>query len=88
MLRIRLARVGAKKKPTYRLVVTDQRKARNSDCVEVVGHYDPSLKAKGVEIRHDRIEYWTGVGAQPSDTVKRLLVRYPKQAAEPAEQPA
>jgi small subunit ribosomal protein S16 len=88
MLRIRLARFGAKKKPTYRLVVTDRRNARDSACLEVVGHYNPVVKPAEVQIQHDRIEYWTSVGAQPSDTVKRLIKANPKPAEEPAEQPA
>ena len=88
MLRIRLARFGAKKKPTYRLVVIDKRSARDSSCVEVVGHYDPVTKPSVVHLNHDRIEYWKSVGAQPSDTVKRLIEKNPKPEAEPAEQTA
>ena len=64
MVAIRLARTGAKKKPTYRVVVTDKRRPRNSKTLEIVGHYNPRL---------ERIGYWLGVGAQPSDTVKRLI---------------
>lgn len=78
MLRIRLARFGAKKKPTYRVVVIDQRKARDSDCVEVVGHYNPVADPAVVELKHDRIEHWMRLGAQPSDTVVRLMKSYPK----------
>lgn len=73
MLRIRLARFGAKKKPSYRVVVIDQRKARDSDCVEVVGHYNPVADPAVVELKHDRIEHWIRLGAQPSDTVARLV---------------
>jgi small subunit ribosomal protein S16 len=80
MLRIRLARFGAKKKPTYRVVVIDQRKARDSDCVEVVGHYNPVADPAVVELKHDRIEHWMRLGAQPSDTVVRLMKSYPKSA--------
>ena len=84
MLAIRLARFGAKKRPTYRVVVTDKRKARNSDSVEVVGHYNPLVEPAEVFLKHDRIEYWLGVGAQPSDTVKRLLKSNPRPEGEPA----
>jgi small subunit ribosomal protein S16 len=80
MLRIRLARFGAKKKPTYRVVVIDQRKARDSDCVEVVGHYNPVADPAVVELKHDRIEHWLRLGAQPSDTVVRLMKRHPRPA--------
>lgn len=88
MLRIRLARFGTKKKPTYRVVVTDQRKARDSDCLEVVGHYNPVADPAVVHFKHDRVEHWLGVGAQPSDTVARLLKSNPRSVEEPAEAPA
>jgi len=85
MLMIRLARFGAKKKPTYRLVVIEKERARNSIAVEVVGHYNPVSKPKEVVIKHDRVEHWVKNGAQPSDTVARLLKNNPPA---PAEQPA
>ena len=85
MLMIRLARFGAKKKPTYRLVVIEKERARNSIAVEVVGHYNPVSKPKEVVIKHDRVQHWVKNGAQPSDTVARLLKNNPPV---PAEQPA
>ena len=86
MLMIRLARFGAKKKPTYRLVVIDKERARDSRAIEVVGHYNPVAQPKVVHIKHDRVDYWVKNGAQPSDTVARLLKANP--AAAPEEQPA
>lgn len=80
MLVIRLARFGAKKKPTYRVVVIDKERARNSRSVEVVGHYNPVAEPTQVQLKHDRIEYWMKNGAQPSDTVLRLMKK--GQAAE------
>jgi small subunit ribosomal protein S16 len=80
MLRIRLARFGAKKKPTYRVVVIDKRKARDSECVEVVGHYNPVSHPAVVELKHDRLDHWLKVGAQPSGTVTRLLKNHPRPA--------
>ena len=77
MLMIRLARFGAKKKPTYRLVVIEKDRARNSRAVEVLGHYNPVAKPKQVVIKHDRVDHWIKNGAQPSDTVARLLKTYP-----------
>jgi small subunit ribosomal protein S16 len=71
MLAIRLARFGAKKKPTYRVVVIERERARNSRSVEVVGFYNPI--SKQVNLEHDRINHWLKVGAKPSDTVTRLL---------------
>lgn len=82
MLAIRLARFGAKKKPTYRVVVIDKERARNSRSVEVVGHYNPVANPAQVQLNHDRINHWLKNGAQPSDTVSRLLKNNP--AAEQA----
>ncbi len=86
MLMIRLARFGAKKKPTYRLVVIEKDRARNSRAVEVVGHYNPVSQPKQVVIRHDRVDFWMKNGAQPSDTVARLIRKNPAVVAE--QQPA
>ena len=77
MLAIRLARFGAKKKPTYRVVVIDKERARNSRSIEVVGHYNPIAKPAQVQLDRDRIEHWIKNGAQPSDTVTRLLKSNP-----------
>jgi small subunit ribosomal protein S16 len=86
MLMIRLARFGAKKKPTYRVVVIEKERARDSRAVEIVGHYNPVADPVVCELKHDRITHWTGCGAQMSDTVKRLVKTYPAAAA--TEQPA
>lgn len=82
MLMIRLARFGAKKKPTYRVVVIEKERARNGRALEVVGHYNPISNPKQVVIKHDRIDHWVKSGAQTSDTVARLLKNHP--AAPPA----
>jgi small subunit ribosomal protein S16 len=82
MLAIRLARFGAKKKPTYRVVVIERERARNSRSVEVVGFYNPITKE--VNLKHDRISQWVKNGAQPSDTVARLIRKNPVEAAAPA----
>ena len=84
MLMIRLARFGAKKKPTYRLVVIEKQRARNSIALEVVGHYNPVSKPKEVVINHVRVDHWVKNGAQPSDTVARLIKNNPAVAAQPA----
>jgi small subunit ribosomal protein S16 len=80
MLAIRLARFGAKKKPTYRVVVIDKERARNSRSVEVVGHYNPVAQPAEVHLNRERIDYWIKNGAQPSDTVNRLLKSEAAQA--------
>lgn len=77
MLMIRMARFGGKKKPMYRLVVIDKERARDSRAVEVVGTYNPLTKPQAVNLKHERIEYWMKNGAQPSDTVARLLKTHP-----------
>ena len=73
MVAIRLTRTGAKKKPTYRVVVTDKRRPRDSKTLETVGFYNPRPSPIELNLQRDRIDYWVGVGAQPSDTVKRLI---------------
>ena len=75
MLRIRLARVGKRKQPQYRIVVMDQRKARNSDYVEVVGTYNPRQQPAAINLKAERIQYCLGKGAQPTDTVRSFLRR-------------
>jgi small subunit ribosomal protein S16 len=80
MLMIRLARFGAKKKPSYRLVVIDKVRARNSRSVEVVGFYNPVSQPPVVNLKHDRIDYWVKNGAQPSETVGRLIKNNPAPA--------
>jgi small subunit ribosomal protein S16 len=77
MLMIRLARFGAKKKPTYRVVVIDKVRARDSRSVEVVGTYNPVSQPQAVKLNHERIEYWLKNGAQPSERVSRLLKNNP-----------
>lgn len=79
MLMIRMARFGGKKKPTYRLVVIDKERARNSRAVEVVGHYNPVAQPQQIKLDHERIQYWVKNGAQPSPTVGRLLQKYPAE---------
>ncbi len=78
---IRMARFGSKKKPSYRLVVIEKERARDSRAVEVVGTYHPVMKPAQVLLKHDRIEHWMKNGAQPSDTVARLLKSNPAPAA-------
>lgn len=73
MLSIRLARIGKKKKPFYRIVVIDKRRPRNGRTVEIVGTYDPLKKPAEIELDAERIKHWLGCGAQPSDTVRSFL---------------
>ena len=73
MLTIRLSRIGKKKKPYYRVVVTDQRRPRDGRFVEIVGSYDPLKNPAEIKLEADRIKYWLGCGAQPSDTVRSFI---------------
>jgi small subunit ribosomal protein S16 len=84
MLMIRLARFGGKKKPSYRVVVIEKDRARNSRSVEVVGYYNPVTQPATVHLKHERIGHWLKSGAQPSDTVARLLKANPEAAPVPA----
>lgn len=73
MLMIRLARVGARKQPHYRVVVIEKDRARNGRSVEVVGTYNPRTNPASVDLKRDRIDYWTSKGAQLSERVGKLL---------------
>ena len=75
MLMIRLARVGARKQPYYRIVVIEKERARNGRPVEVVGTYNPRTDPASVELKRERVDYWVSKGAQVSDTVSRLLAK-------------
>ena len=73
MVVIRLRRTGKTKQPSYRLVVTDKRSPRDGKFIEIIGHYNPIRQPKELVVKNERARYWLGVGAQPSDTVARLL---------------
>ncbi|MBU0704701.1 MAG: 30S ribosomal protein S16 [Chloroflexi bacterium] len=73
MVKIRLRRVGAKKQPSYRVVVTDSRSPRDGRFIEVIGFHNPRTKPETMEIKEDRALHWLNVGAQPTDAVARLL---------------
>ena len=73
MVRIRLRRQGLKGQPTYRIIVTDKRRARNGAYLENIGYYNPRTQPATEVIDEDRALYWLSVGAQPSDAVRRLL---------------
>lgn len=81
MLVIRLRRTGSKKRPFFRVVVTESAAARESSFVEVLGHYNPRTKPETLDIDRERLDYWLKAGAQPSDTVRTLVARLPEQSA-------
>ena len=75
MVRIRLRRVGRKKAPVYRIVVADSQSPRDGKFIEIIGQYAPRQAQGGLAVNEERANYWLGVGAQPSDTVRSLLRR-------------
>jgi len=75
MVKIRLRRTGAKHKPSYRVVVADSRSPRDGRLIEIVGHYNPLTEPETLVIEKDRISTWLSKGAQPTDTVRRLLAK-------------
>ncbi len=81
---IRLARIGAPKKPYYRVVVIEKERARNGRPVEVVGTYNPRSTPPALELKRERIAYWKSKGAQVSETVGKLLQKQPATAGSAA----
>ena len=76
MLAIRMRRVGAKKRPFFRVVVIERRSARDGAFVEILGHYYPRTRPATIELDRERVQYWIGKGARPSDTVRTLIARH------------
>ena len=73
MVAMRLTRIGSKKRPYYRIVVIDKRRARNGRFLEVLGQYNPIASPAKVEINSERAQYWLARGAEPSETVRSIL---------------
>jgi small subunit ribosomal protein S16 len=72
-VRIRLTRVGGKKDPVWRIVAADQRSPRDGRVLEILGQYNPQTEPSTVKVDEDKVRDWLAKGAQPSDTVRRLL---------------
>ncbi|HZH33628.1 MAG TPA: 30S ribosomal protein S16 [Pyrinomonadaceae bacterium] len=85
MLSISLMRMGAKKKPFYRIVVKEKRSKRDGKYLENVGTYNPMMNPAEVKLNHERIQYWISVGAQPTETVHSLIKHNPAVAEKVAE---
>ena len=75
MIKLRLRRMGAKKRPSYRIVATDSRSPRDGRFIEAFGFYDPLTQPATVRVDFERARHWLGVGAQPSDTVRDIFRR-------------
>ena len=80
MVKIRLRRMGAKKRPSYRIVVAESQSPRDGKFIEAVGAYDPNLNPPKVEFNQERLQYWLKTGATPSETVADLIKRASKAA--------
>ena len=90
MVAIRLRRAGSKKRPYFRVVVTDSRAARDSRFVEIVGHYSPRSRPAVVQVDKERVDYWVKRGARMSDSVRTLVARHltaPAPSAQAANTP-
>jgi len=88
LVKLRLKRIGTKKKPFYRIVVADSRSPRDGRFIENVGTYDPRQNPSAVTLKEERIRYWLNNGVQPTDTVRSLLKKHgisPKSQATSAE---
>ena len=88
MVAIRLRRAGSKKRPFFRVVVTDSRAARDSSFVEILGHYNPRTRPAIVQVDKERVAYWVQKGAQPSDSVRTLIARHLTPTVATAAPPA
>ena len=75
MIKLRLRRTGAKKRPSYRIVAAEHSSPRDGRFIEILGHYDPLTEPATVKVNEERAKYWLSVGAQPSETVAGLLKR-------------
>ncbi len=81
MVMIRLARFGARKQPYYRVVVIEKDRARNGRSIEVVGTYNPRTNPATINLKRERIDYWTSKGAQLSERVAKLVASQPEAVA-------
>ena len=86
MVKIRLRRFGKRNTPVYRVVVADKRSPRDGRIIEEIGTYDPLLKKNNFTLKLDRVDYWLGVGAQPSDTVASFIRKARKGPVEEADE--
>jgi len=79
---IRLARMGARKQPQYRVIVIEKERARNGRALEVVGTYNPRTNPASVELKRERIDYWVSKGAQMSDRLSKIVSKPAPASAE------
>jgi len=78
-------RTGAKKRPSYRIVVKEKQSKRDGACLENLGTYNPTREPAEINLKSDRVQYWISKGAQPTDTVRRLIKQAAKQTSAESE---
>ncbi len=88
MIKLRLRRMGAKKRPFYRIVAAEHSSPRDGRFIEVLGHYDPLTEPATIRVNEERARYWLSVGAKPSETVESLLKRAGVIGSAPADESA
>jgi small subunit ribosomal protein S16 len=76
VVKLRLRRMGAKKRPSYRIVAAESNSPRDGRFIEAIGFYDPLTNPATITLKEDRVKHWLSVGAQPTDTVRDILVRH------------
>ena len=84
-MRVRLTRVGSRKNPVWRVVVADQRSPRDGRVIEQIGRYNPQTEPSEVVLDEERLRHWLERGAQPTDTVRKLIRIHERAAAETSE---
>jgi small subunit ribosomal protein S16 len=85
LLAIRLMRMGAKKRPSYRIVVKEKQSKRDGACLENLGTYDPTRQPAEIKLKAERVRYWIEKGARPTDTVRQLIKQAAKAESAAAE---
>jgi small subunit ribosomal protein S16 len=73
MVKLKLTQTGTKNRKTYRFVAIDERERRDGKPIEVLGYYDPLVKPPKISVKKERVQYWISVGAQPTESVKKIL---------------
>ncbi len=81
MVKVRLQRVGTRKQPKYRIVVSDEQTKRSGKVIEILGHYNPMLKEPDISLEKGRFDYWISKGAQPTQAVSSLVKSYVRKAS-------
>ncbi len=74
MVKIKLARIGKKKQPEYRIIVVEQGRDPWGTTNEIIGHFSPLMKENAITLKEERVKYWLGVGAQPTDTLRNMFI--------------